>query len=155
MANFALLAGFFCIGATIRIVREMLCLPYAGFLYYAMLWLALRNIRLVRHVIFKPSSAYPISCKCHLQNKYIISDEHARMVNKNKIFFFSKNMRTDRSKTHSRKIQKHLSSLPIWQTSSKHLQSRIVQSLSPIMFYCHLPCWPIREHWRPYSGFEI
>ena len=31
MVNFALLAGFFCIGATIRIGREMLCLPYAGF----------------------------------------------------------------------------------------------------------------------------
>ena len=27
--NFALLAGFFGIGATIRISREMLCLPYA------------------------------------------------------------------------------------------------------------------------------
>ena len=31
LANFALLAGFFCIGATIRIGRQMLCLPYAGF----------------------------------------------------------------------------------------------------------------------------
>ena len=30
-AIFALLAGFFGIGATIRIGREMLCLPYAGF----------------------------------------------------------------------------------------------------------------------------
>ena len=30
-ANFALLAGFFGIGATIRIGREMLRLPYAGF----------------------------------------------------------------------------------------------------------------------------
>ena len=30
-ANFALLAGFFGIGATIRIGREILCLPYAGF----------------------------------------------------------------------------------------------------------------------------
>ena len=32
-ANFALLAGFFGIGATIRIGREMLRLPYAGFLF--------------------------------------------------------------------------------------------------------------------------
>ena len=32
-ANFALLAGFFGIGATIRISREMLCLPYAGFFF--------------------------------------------------------------------------------------------------------------------------
>ena len=31
LANFALLAGFFVIGATIRIGREILCLPYAGF----------------------------------------------------------------------------------------------------------------------------
>ena len=30
-ANFALLAGFFGIGATIRTGREMFCLPYAGF----------------------------------------------------------------------------------------------------------------------------
>ena len=30
-ANFALLAGFFGIGATIRIGQEMLCLQYAGF----------------------------------------------------------------------------------------------------------------------------
>ena len=30
-ANFALLAGFFGIGATIRIGGEMLCFPYAGF----------------------------------------------------------------------------------------------------------------------------
>ena len=30
--NFASLAGFFGIGATIRIGREMHCLPYAGFL---------------------------------------------------------------------------------------------------------------------------
>ena len=30
-ANFALLAGFFGIGATIRINQEMLCVPYAGF----------------------------------------------------------------------------------------------------------------------------
>ena len=29
--NFAILAGFFGIGATIRIGREMRCLPYAGF----------------------------------------------------------------------------------------------------------------------------
>ena len=32
LANFALLAGFFGIGATIRIDREILCLPYVGFL---------------------------------------------------------------------------------------------------------------------------
>ena len=32
-AIFALLAGFFCIGATIPIGREMLCLPYAEFFY--------------------------------------------------------------------------------------------------------------------------
>ena len=31
-ANFALLAGLFGIGATIRIGQEMLCLPYMGFL---------------------------------------------------------------------------------------------------------------------------
>ena len=31
LANFALLARFFGIGATIRIGREMLCLPYAGY----------------------------------------------------------------------------------------------------------------------------
>ena len=30
-ANFALLAGFFGNGATIRIGREIVCLPYAGF----------------------------------------------------------------------------------------------------------------------------
>ena len=33
-ANFALLAGFVFIGATIRIGREILCLPYAGFLFF-------------------------------------------------------------------------------------------------------------------------
>ena len=33
LANFALLAGFFGIGATIRIGREMLCRPYAGFFF--------------------------------------------------------------------------------------------------------------------------
>ena len=32
-ANFALLSGLFCIGATIRIDQEMLCLPYAGFFF--------------------------------------------------------------------------------------------------------------------------
>ena len=32
LANFALLAGFFCIVAAIRIGQEMLCLSYAGFL---------------------------------------------------------------------------------------------------------------------------
>ena len=31
LANFALLAGFFVIGATIRIGREMIYFPYAGF----------------------------------------------------------------------------------------------------------------------------
>ena len=31
-ANFALVAGFFGIGAIIRIGQKMLCLPYAGFL---------------------------------------------------------------------------------------------------------------------------
>ena len=36
--NFALLAGFFGIGATIRIGREMLCLPYAGFFIFALLF---------------------------------------------------------------------------------------------------------------------
>ena len=34
--NFALLAGFFGIGPTIRINREILCLPYAGFLYVSL-----------------------------------------------------------------------------------------------------------------------
>ena len=34
LANFALLAGFFGISATICIGQEMLCLPYEGFLYY-------------------------------------------------------------------------------------------------------------------------
>ena len=29
--NFALLPGFVCIGATLRIGQEMLCLQYAGF----------------------------------------------------------------------------------------------------------------------------
>ena len=36
-ANFALLAGFFGIGATIRIGREMVCLPCAGFFTYIIL----------------------------------------------------------------------------------------------------------------------
>ena len=33
-ANFALIAGFFGIGATIRIDQEMLCFPHAEFLSY-------------------------------------------------------------------------------------------------------------------------
>ena len=41
LVNFALLAGFFCIIATIRIGREMLCLPYAGFFLLHMVELIL------------------------------------------------------------------------------------------------------------------
>ena len=44
-ANFALLAGFFFgIGATIRIGLEILCLPYAGFLFKAIKKTKLKNI---------------------------------------------------------------------------------------------------------------
>ena len=34
VANIAWLAGFFGIGATIRIGQDMLCVPYAGFKKY-------------------------------------------------------------------------------------------------------------------------
>ena len=34
LANFALLAGFFGIAATMRIAQEILCFLYAGFFYY-------------------------------------------------------------------------------------------------------------------------
>ena len=53
-ANFALLAGFFGIGATIRIGREIQCLPYAGFFYqwfdFGLIW-SLANMVAILHLV--------------------------------------------------------------------------------------------------------
>ena len=55
LASFALLAGFFFgVGATSRIVPEMLCLPYAGFFFFTLLIFFLHIFEHLKQNVFFP-----------------------------------------------------------------------------------------------------